>query len=502
MLGNQGGLYEYFAWLDGQNTLVQSNTWRDRSAQLTQAALVYAQPLKAPDISYQWQWQLGRLDQVIGDQKRAIAHYSAAVDTLQAVRKDLLNINADVRFSFRDDVEPVYRGLVDALLSEPSTQNIEAAVNTIDGLQLAELESFLRCRLDKVMNVHQQLDEIDPKAAFIYPIILRDRIEVIAKLPGRRMTHYAKFIGPEVVEDTLKSFRRRVVASRGMSAGQGDQQSPDEQLYDWLMRPIEGAIATPETVETVVFVPDSTFRNIPLTALYDSRANQYVVEKPYATVLLPSAQLFDLGKARQRLTVLAVGIGEQQIIEDESFDRLKAEQEIATIHSVIPDTYSLLNEKASQLEIEDKLVSFSPSVLHFASHGKFSSDPDETYIVLYNDLLRSHELNDLLQASPSYVEGIDLLTLAACQSANGDNRAVLGLAGVAVNANARRTLASLWNVKDEVTIKLIERFYRELSEPKVKTAEALHRAQQSIQQESRFQSPYNWAPFTLIGNWK
>lgn len=498
VLGNKGGLYEYFAGLESQETTT-ANQWRDRAALLTQAALVNAQPMDAPDIAYQWQWQLGRLARMDGDREGAIAHYKEAVNTLQAVRKDLLNIKADVRFSFRDNVEPVYRGLVDALLTNPSTQDIEAAVQTIDGLQLAELESFLRCRLDGAINVHQQLDEIDPKAAFIYPIILRDRLEVIAKLPGQPITHYSEAVAPEIIEDTLKRFRERVLSLGG--GDQSNQPASDEQLYDWLLRPIEGAISNPETVvETMVFVPDSAFRNMAPTALYDREMNQYVVEKNYATVLLPNTQLFDLGKVRQKPTVLAIGIGDAQIIQDESFKPLEAEQEIETIQRIIPNTYPLLNEKANRLEIEDKLASISPSVLHFTSHGKFSSNPDETYIVIYENVLKSHELDNLLQSSPNYADGIDLLTLAACQSANGDNRAVLGLAGVAVNANARSTLASLWNIKDEVMLTFMESFYQEFSDPTVTKAEALHHAQQTIR-KSPDEAPYFWAPFTLIGAW-
>ncbi|MBD0343444.1 MAG: CHAT domain-containing protein, partial [Coleofasciculus sp. Co-bin14] len=97
---------------------------------------------------------------------------------------------------------------------------------------------------------------------------------------------------------------------------------------------------------------------------------------------------------------------------------------------------------------------------------------------------------------------IELLVLSACQTALGDNRAALGIAGVAVRAGARSTLATLWAVNDEATAALMVRFYQELANSTVTKAEALRRAQQSILKDPRYrQHPYYWAPYVLVGNW-
>ena len=83
---------------------------------LTQQALIQAQAIKAQDIAYLWQWQLGQILKIKGDINGAIAFYTQAVDTLKFLRNDLIALNPDVQFSFRDNVEPVYRQLVDLLL--------------------------------------------------------------------------------------------------------------------------------------------------------------------------------------------------------------------------------------------------------------------------------------------------------------------------------------------------------------------------------------------------
>jgi CHAT domain-containing protein len=93
--------------------------------------------------------------------------------------------------------------------------------------------------------------------------------------------------------------------------------------------------------------------------------------------------------------------------------------------------------------------------------------------------------------------------LAACQTARGDKRATLGLAGVAINAGARSTLATLWKViADESPGELLSQFYRQLKEnPNITKAEALRRAQLEFLKDDSRNRPYFWAPYVLVGNW-
>ena len=73
---------------------------------------------------------------------------------------------------------------------------------------------------------------------------------------------------------------------------------------------------------------------------------------------------------------------------------------------------------------------------------------------------------------------IELLVLSACQTAVGDNRSTLGLAGVAVRAGARSTLATLWSVDDKSTAELMSKFYYQLiNTDGINKAEALQKVQ-------------------------
>ncbi|MHC5828531.1 MAG: CHAT domain-containing protein, partial [Nostoc sp.] len=112
------------------------------------------------------------------------------------------------------------------------------------------------------------------------------------------------------------------------------------------------------------------------------------------------------------------------------------------------------------------------------------------------------ELDQLLQARDRPGRSpLELLILSACETAAGDQRAVLGLAGMAVRSGARSTLGTLWAVQDESTVDLMNKFYLELSQPGVTKAEALRQAQLLLLRSSNYGHPYYWAPFVLVGNW-
>ncbi len=133
-LGTLGHLYE------------QTKQLSDAQA-LTQKALLIAQTIAAPDISYQWQWQLGRLLWQRGNYRGAIAAYDEAVKALQSLRYDLVTTNSEVQFSFRENVEPVYREFVELLLQPEETSDVQQAHllrarEVIESLQLAELDNF------------------------------------------------------------------------------------------------------------------------------------------------------------------------------------------------------------------------------------------------------------------------------------------------------------------------------------------------------------------------
>ncbi|MEM6755342.1 MAG: CHAT domain-containing protein, partial [Cyanobacteria bacterium P01_C01_bin.38] len=413
------------------------------------------------------------------------------------VRDDLLSINSDVQFSFRDNVEPVYRQLVNLLLTNTENgslpqNNLTSAINLIDSLQLAELENFLRCNLASV--ARQQNTQVGQNAAFIYPIVLEDRLEVVYKLPGKSFKSYSNSVTRNQVENTADKLRRAIAKRDTETANEYSQT-----VYQWLIKPLEKELAENQALETIIFVLDSELRNIPMAVLYDQNNKEYLVEKKYALSVLPTSQLFNLRPSSEKLKILAGGISEALEVENLKFEAINAKDELSQI-SELASTQSLLDRQFNQKALQQKLQNQDFSVLHLATHGNFSSDPEQTYILAYDQLLRPNDINRLL-GGDNQQSRIELLVLSACQTASGDNRATLGLAGLAVRAGADSTLATLWKVNDEFTIKLIKRFYQELSSG-VSKAEALHRAQKALVFTGKYRNePYDWGAYILVGNW-
>lgn len=485
-LGQLGGVYELTK---------QWSTAQD----LTQQALLLAEEIQAPDIRYRWEWQLGRLLEKQGNRKRAISAFQEAVKTLKSVKSDLLTIDSDVQFSFRDHVEPIHRQLVDLLLrtegDQPSQENLKQATEVIDSLRLAELENFLRCNLSQTVLLNHDINKVDEKAAFIYPIILEERLEVIAQLPGQSLKHYVTPVKRTEVEETAKNLQTSILRRNRPEA----VIEKATKLYEWLVSPLEQDLKNSSEVKTLVFVLDGFLRNVPISVLYDGKRQEYLMQKQYALALVPGLQLFDLrSREREQLKVLTAGVSEEEEVEGRKFDELpNVVGELQQIGSVVPSKL-LLNSEFTKANLQQQINSGAFSTIHIATHGNFSSDPEETFILAYNQLLKTNDLNNLIRNN-NRTRSIELLVLSACETAQGDSRATLGLSGIAVRAGARSVLSTLWQVSDRSTAELMAWFYKKLTKSEVTKAEALHQAQLAL--FKLYKAPYYWAPYVLVGNW-
>jgi CHAT domain-containing protein len=122
-------------------------------------------------------------------------------------------------------------------------------------------------------------------------------------------------------------------------------------------------------------------------------------------------------------------------------------------------------------------------------------------LLTYDGKLSMNELADLVGRTRFRARGIELLTLSACQTAAGNDRAALGLAGVALRAGARSALATLWSVNDRAAAALVVEFYTQLGDPEVSRAEALRRAQLKTLRNHAYRHPIYWSPYLLISSW-
>jgi CHAT domain-containing protein len=397
-LGTLGKLYE------------QNQQWQD-AQKITQQALVIAEQIQAVDLIARWQWQQGRLFTNQGQTTQAISAYQEAVNSWQSLRADLVNIHRDVQFSFKETVEPVYRELVRLLVQEPTNQaNLQQARQVIESLQVAELDNFFReaCLAAKPIKIAQ----IDPTAAVIYPIILADRLAVILSLPGADLSYYETKLPETEIVARLEHFQIYL----NPAFFDSDRLQVSQTIYNWLIRPAEPHLAA-SGIETLVFVLDSALRSLPIAALYDGQ--QYLIAK-YSLALAPGLQLLNVDSVPgEKLSILMGGLSEGR----EMFSPLPGVETELTEISHILKSDLLLNQRFTNPNLAAKINSLNVPVVHIATHGQFSSQVEDTFILTWDGKMNVQEFNSILRSrSLKFSRPLELLVLSACQTATGDRR--------------------------------------------------------------------------------
>ena len=481
VLGELGHYYE------------QQQQWRQASAS-TQQAIILAQNSRATDIVANWYWQLGRILKAQERTEEAIAAYQQAVDTLQSLRQDLVTISPDVRFDYRDEVEPVYRQLVQLLLQDVDSlpnktkqEHLMRSRSALESLQLAELENYFREAC--VVYQPKAIESIDPQAAVIYPILLDDRLEVILSLPDRPLQHY----GNSLTSVRREQIFRDINQTLNPVFLPNEILPPAQQLYDWLIRPAKASLKQ-QGIRTLVFVLDDLLRSIPMSVLHDGE--NYLIQQ-YDIALTPSLQLLASTNSAVKFNTLTGGL----TVARQGFSALpEVKQELKQINDLVSSKV-LIDDRFTRSDVQTQIEREPFNTIHLATHGQFSSDADNTFLLTWADKINVKDLGSLLQQKDSN-NPIELLVLSACETAQGDNRAALGMAGVAVRSGARTTVATLWAVRDDSTALLMSEFYRGLIQDGLTKANALRRAQLALLKNPKYAHPYYWSPFVSIGNWQ
>ena len=521
-----------------QGKLTQAIALTEKALSLAEAQNVSGD---AREISYLWQSQLGKLFEQSNRPEEAIAAYTLAFNNLQSLRTDLNTNNQVVQFNFRQEVKPVYLSLANLLLDARQLQatkslnaintadatnsdNLELARQVIESLQLAELDNFFQDPCSTESDIAVTIDDLDPQAAVIYPIVLGDRLEVILSLAGKPLQHFTTKVSQKVVDRTLDSlydslynhsinnsavniFSTTLLNPREVTENTQALLPNLREIYRWLIEPLENELDSNQ-IENLVFVLSGRLQNVPMAALYDGK--QYLLEK-HGIALAPSLQLINTDSMpKSKLKVLAAGLSQQVEIQGEIFPALSnVPEELRGIEAVFPQSQRLLDREFTLANIKQQLES-GFAIVHLATHGVFSSDPAQTFIITGDrSTIDLNTLSTLLASNPKRPE---LIVLSACDTATGDERAVLGLAGVAVRSGSS-TVASLWSVEDKSTTRLMKNFYRQLENPNTKKVKALQQAQLALIRSLRANPPlpelkqlpphpYYWASYVLVGNWQ
>jgi len=466
--------------------------------ELARRATFVAQEIQLPDALYRWEWLTGRLHRAQGDRDAAIAAYQSALQTLEPIRRDLLFSYGPTGATFRETVGPVFFGLADLLLEKVDTVNdpaevqriLREACDTIEQLKSVELEDYLQDECANLLRTKAaRVENIGRDTAVVYIIPLSHRTELLVGL-GSDLNRVKVKVDAEQLTAVVRAFRthleKRITNEYLVEA---------RQLYQWLIAPIRDLLVA-SGIQTIVFVPDGALRTIPMSALQDGR--QFLIEQ-FSVAVSPGLTLLE-PQPVQWAHVQALKAGLAEAVQNRP-PLPYVHAELETVQKLFGGPILMDSQFVLPLLKKD-FAQAQYQLVHFATHGQIDRDVSKSYLLTHDGKLTFDQLEELLRPSQFRGRPVELLTLSACQTAAGDDRAALGLAGVAVKAGARSALAPLWSVHDESTALLMSEFYSQLkNDPRITKARALQLAQIKVLHDARFDHPYYWAPYLIIGNW-
>jgi CHAT domain-containing protein len=462
-----------------------------RALAFAREATLAAQAAGATESLYRAEWTTGRVLRAMGRRDDARVAYGSAVDTLSATQSAL----ATSARKFQNDVLPLYSEYADVMFAAIAGMSTAArrdalveVQQTLERLRLAEVVNYFenQCAAPEVVDVRAAESD---DAVVIYPVLFPDRTELLVSTKDD-LFHFTADVGVGELTAETQSLRAALEDAASGSA----YLAPAQQIYHWLIDPLLPVIEA-ASPDVLVFVPEGPLRTIPLAVLHDGE--RFLIER-HALASTPGLSLIAATKSQTVDRVLASGL----IDAVQGFPPLPfVEAELRSISERFPAAV-YADEAFLSDTLRREILQGGYTIVHLATHAQFDADYKRSFLLTHDDLITMDELEDVMSGQRYSARPVDLLVLSACQTAAGDERAALGLAGVAVKAGAKSALASLWHINDESTSVLIAEFYRQLANEANNKSAALRGAQLLLMNDARYRHPAYWAPFLLIGDWR
>jgi CHAT domain-containing protein len=463
----------------------------DRALYWTKQAQFSAQQAQAPDSLYQWDWQAARIYRAMGETEASIEAYQRAIVSLQLIRNNYSQLQGDPLSNFQSNIEPIYRSLIELLLSNNSDESdLQQALQTKDLLLLSELENFFKDDCFE-LETYTEKDKLaylkQTDTAVVNTIILDDKTYLIWQFSDGKFKKYAVNISQSQLEKLVTQWRF------DLENKENDNYLPlSQQLYKLFFSPAVQADLETSKPKNLIFVNDGILRNVPLVSLHDG--HKFLVENYSVTNSLG----FNIRAKQANLPVekaIAFGLSTQT----EQFPPLPyVEQEIKKLGELVKQK-QFLNNQFSLKNFVQQVESNETSLVHIATHGQFGGTTENTFLQAYQSQISLKELEETLSVRNHNFPGnpIQLLVLSACETAVSNPRSTLGMSGVAARAGVSNVLGSLWSVNDQQIVTLINGFYSYWIQDGLSQPEALRQAQLDLIKSSN-NHPSNWSSMILI----
>ena len=398
--------------------------------------------------------------------------------------------------------------LQDAL--QKATDEFDAAVTDFLAAAPIDQQVGMKEQFDAVGSYQSVLADLPRNTAILQVAALEDATHLFLTLPG--VTLHAEVKIP-------RADLSRLVFD-ALDAVQNVAPDADEKLaalYQVVFAPVDQALRDAGS-EVVMLNLDGFLRYVPFAALNDGQG--YLVER-YAFTLYSTAVPTQFDRAaREPAQTAGFGV----TLAHPGFSALPGvAAELQTIFT--PGVLSGETELDAQFDERSlkRVLLKKPKILHIASHFSLLPGREDDSFLLLGD--GTHlPLSKIRSTRALRFQGVDLLTLSACQTARGGDGAEIDGFGATAQLNgAGAVLASLWPVSDAATPELMHDFYEGMMVQGLDKAESLRQAQLKMLHgegtgvggersavaletaatpvKKGFSHPYFWSAFVLMGNW-
>jgi CHAT domain-containing protein/Tfp pilus assembly protein PilF len=523
---------------------------------------------------------LGRLAELFDRQAQpelAIAFYKQAVNLYEVIRTDIRQLPRETQEKYTSSVATSYRRLADLLLTQG---RIREAQEILDLLKIQEASSYdqtssaqTTVQLDLQTQEQEAIERFEitltqpltattlktlaqplaatrdgliqsgnaktsaignfdkiisnPDTLLIQNLFVNDQLWIIwsSRSGGSRRV---------VIPITEKELRDRTAQLQTqLSDSSSDIETlrkTSKTLYNWLIPADLQEELQKNPKKQLIFSLDHVTRYIPPTVLYDGK--QYLTERYQVSTIVTTDVK---GDRLQPQSTRVLALGTSQALKGFSALPSVATELTAIVKQGNTGIYAGHKYLDGEFTLDRLRTSTDHNILHIATHGTFDSQSITRSALLLGDgsLLSISEIAKFTNLSRT-----DLVVLSACETGlsqvSQDGTEISGISGYFLGRGAKSVVASLWQVSDQSTALMMQKFYGYLSQGMSK-AEAIQKAQldllqlnnlkassqalaqlpraaiaiQSVKsidprpnahQDIGYAHPFFWAPFILIGN--
>lgn len=322
------------------------------------------------------------------------------------------------------------------------------------------------------------INHLKPNEAYLSLFIVYNRTVLLLMRPGwEEPKIFIENFGETRWNQILTTFKSEIPGRKSGNYFWADDLAI---LFEMIREDLDG-------VDTLIISPHRHGNQIPWTAI---PFEEDILGLRYKIVIAPSIGVLRRIKKRTDSDTEKV-----LIVGNPQGDLINAEKEAITIANFF-NSDPLLGSAATAHEVIKKLPKVK--IAHFAAHSSSNPlDPLYSSIELADKKLKA---SDVLQEKIN----IDLLVVSSCKSGlagnfGGDEN--IGLGQAFLMSGARSVIVSLWEIDDESTSFFMESFYSELIKG-ISKSDALQLAIKKTSDVQKWNKPFYWSPFMLMGDWE